>query len=66
MVDPGGSVALVQLGGQELPLSGVAIAADARGHDPSLSGWRRTCERGITLSIAQCELQAGVCACRRP
>ena len=63
VVDAGGWVALARVGGRELPWSGVA--ADARGHAVSLGGWRRTCECGITLGVAQWELQAGVCACGR-
>ena len=34
-------------------------------HAVSSGGWRRTCECGITLGVAQWELQAGVCACGR-
>ena len=63
VVDAGGCVALTRVGGRELPWSGVA--ADARGHAVPSGGWRRTCECGITLGVAQWELQAGVCACGR-
>ena len=63
VADDGGSVALAPVDGRELPLAGVA--ADARGRTASLGGWRRTCECGITLGVAQWELQAGVCACGR-
>ena len=48
---------------RELPLS--CVAADARGLGASSGGWRRTCECGIWLGVAQWELQAGVCACGR-
>ena len=63
VVDAGGCVTLARVGGRELPWSGVA--AHARGHAVSSGGWRRTCECGITLGVAQWELQAGVCACGR-
>ena len=57
------SAALARVDGRELPLSGVA--ADARGHGACSDGWRRTCECGIWLGVAQWELRAGVCACGR-
>ena len=63
VVDDGGSVALAPFDGRELPLT--SVAADARGRAASLGGWRRTCECGITLAVAQWELQAEVCACGR-
>ena len=63
VVGNGVAMALARADDRKLPLSGVA--ADARGHVASLDGWRRTCECGIWLGVAQWELQARMCACGR-
>ena len=63
VVSDGVPMAVERVDDRELPLSGGA--ADARGLGASSGGWRRTCECGIWLGVAQWELQAGVCACGR-
>ena len=68
-VGMGGGVAAVPAaaarvgGGRALaPLGGAGAVCE---RDLSSDGWRRTCWCGIWLSVAQWELQSGVCACGR-